>query len=51
MILGIAEFALDLLEAELMNQHFLVWVQICLTISGEFGWAFEINNVRKLLYL
>lgn len=50
MILGIAEFALDFLEAELMNQHFLVWVQICLAMSGEFRWVFEINN-RKLFFV
>lgn len=44
MILGIAEFFPEFLEAELMNQHILVWVQIFLAMSGEFGWVFEINN-------
>lgn len=48
----IAEFALDFLEAELMNQHFfLVWVQICLAMSEELGWVFEVNNIKKLLYV
>lgn len=39
MIPEIAKFALDFLEAELMNQHFLAWVQLCLAISGELGWV------------
>lgn len=39
-LLEIAEFALDFLEAELMNQHSLVWVQICLAMSREFGCVF-----------
>lgn len=47
MVLEIAEFALDFLEAELMNQHFLVWVQMCLAVSREFGRVFEINNIEN----
>lgn len=47
-ILGIAEFILEFLEAEPISQHILVWVQICLAMSGEFGWVFEINNTENL---
>lgn len=45
MISAIAEFALDLLESELLNQHFSVWVQMCFATSKEFGRVVEASNM------
>lgn len=51
MIPEIAKFALDFLEAKLVNQHFLAWVQLCLALSGELGWVLRSAALQTFICL